>query len=252
MMSWPYPALIAHRGAGRLAPENTLAAMRVAAAMGMAAVEYDVKLSRDGVPVLLHDDTLQRTSDGRGGAGGFDFRELALLDFGSWHSPAYAGEPIPTLHAIAAFTRANGLASNIEIKPQPGREEDTGRQVALAALALWDGARVPPLLSSFSETALEAAMRAVPALPRALLLDDLPPADWASRAARLGCIAIHVDGRHATSELVQAVHGQGYKIAAWTVNTPEQARQLLQWGCDAIFTDAIDTLPRALQGLAPT
>src|SRR5690606_36120856 len=114
--------LIAHRGAGRLAPENTLAAFRVGASQGFRMMEYDVKLSKDGVPILVHDDTVDRCSSGRGEAASMTLAELSMLVFGGWHSPMYAGEPLPTLYTIAAYTRANGIDSNIEIKPHPGLE----------------------------------------------------------------------------------------------------------------------------------
>ena len=120
--AWPYPRYIAHRGAGKLAPENTLAAMRVGYAHGYRMVEFDVKLSGDGVPFLLHDDTLDRTTDARGRADALTWAELAKLDAGSWHSAVYAGEVLPTLGAIAVWSIANGVACNIEIKPSPGRE----------------------------------------------------------------------------------------------------------------------------------
>ena len=244
---WPYPRIIAHRGAGRLAPENTLAAMRLAAGLGLSMVEYDVALSRDEVPIVLHDRDLGRTSNGRGNADELSFAELARYDFGGWHSPPYAGEPLATLYSIAAFTLANRMHSNIEIKPQPGREALTGRLVARIAARLWKDAKAPPLLSSFSEAALRAARDAAPQLPRALLLDGPLADDWSGRMSRLGCTALHLEQKHINPGVVQAVHSKGYKIAAWTVNDAERARDLLQWDCDAVFTDAIDTLPGALQ-----
>src|SRR5690606_13969196 len=138
-----YPNLIGHRGAGRLAPENTLAAMRVAARYGLEMVEYDVALSADQVPILLHDQNIARTSTGSGNADEMSLAELARFDFGSWHSSEYAGEPIATLYSIAAFTQRNGLRSNIEIKPQPGREAITGKVVAATAALLWRNDSAP-------------------------------------------------------------------------------------------------------------
>jgi len=244
---WPYPPLIAHRGAGHLAPENTLAAVRRAASLGVSMVEFDVALSRDEVPILLHDRDLRRTSDGEGNADELSFAELARYDFGGWHSAAYAGEPLPTLYSVAAFTLANRMRSNIEIKPQPGREALTGGVVAGIAARLWKHADVVPLLSSFSEAALSAAREAAPHLPRALLLEG-PLADgWDEPMSRLGCVALHLQQAHVNREIIRAVHDKGYKIAAWTVNDAGRARRLLQWGCDAVFTDAIDTLPGVLQ-----
>src|SRR5690606_35567797 len=119
---WPYPKLIAHRGAGRHAPENTLASGRLGARHGFTTVVYDGKLSRDGVAILLHDDTVDRSSNGCGRAADMTLKELAELDFGAWTSKEYAGEPIATLASIASYTLANGIRSNIEIKPTTGAE----------------------------------------------------------------------------------------------------------------------------------
>ena len=120
MQAWPYPLWIAHRGAGQLAPENTLAAFRAGAAHGYRAFECDVKLSADGVPFLMHDATLERTTSGHGVGGDQPWHALSQLDAGSWHSRAYAGEPLPTLEALARWCIANGHFLNIEIKPTPG------------------------------------------------------------------------------------------------------------------------------------
>lgn len=239
---WPYPALIAHRGAGRQAPENTLAAMRMGAAHGFMMMEYDVKLSRDGIALLLHDDTLDRTSNATGNAADKSWAELATVDAGGWHSAGYAGEPIPSLHAIAAFTRANGIHSNIEIKPHTGLEAETGKQVARLARALWAGATLPPLLSSFSETALQAALQEAPELPRALLISKEAPPDWPERVQRLKCQGLNLNDRYTTRALVEAIRNADYTLAVWTVNDPARARELLDWGCNAVITDEIKTI----------
>ncbi len=239
---WPYPKLIAHRGAGLLAPENTLAALREGARLGYRMAEYDVKLTADQVPILLHDDTLERTSTGSGRASQFSLKQLSNLDFGAWHSPPFAGEPIATLSSIAAYTLANGIFSSIEIKPEPELEAATGRKVAEAAARLWKNADAPPLLSSFSVLALEAARQAAPHLPRMLLIDGPVPKDWKLRLQALGCAGMDIDLPQVNATLISAVHANGYRIRAWTVNEPAQARQFLLWGCDAVFTDAIDRI----------
>ena len=236
--AWPYSPYIAHRGGGRHAPENTLTAMRAGARFGFTMFEYDVKLSKDNVLVVMHDDTVDRTSNGRGPAAEKDYIELAQLDAGSWHSPAYAGEPIPTFAAVARFTLANCIASNVEIKPCPGREAETGFAVALAARQHWLQAAHPPLLSSFSEDALSAARAAAPELPRALLVEKVP-SDWHERLKEHQCIALNINQKDASKELIDDVHAAGYRIAAWTVNDPERARTLLDWGIDGIFTDEL-------------
>ena len=122
MTAWPYPFWIAHRGAGKLAPENTLAAFRVGASHGYRAFECDVKLAADGVPFLLHDATLERTTTGRGPAAALPWSELARLDAGAWHGRLHAGEPLPNFATIAAFCLRNDFALNVEIKPSPGTE----------------------------------------------------------------------------------------------------------------------------------
>jgi len=238
---WPYPRYAAHRGAGKLAPENTLAAMRVGYEHGYRMVEFDVKLSGDGVPFLLHDETLDRTTDAHGRADALTWGELSKLDAGSWHSKAFAGEPLPTLATIARWGRASSVACNIEIKPMPGRDRETGAAVALDARALWRDAAVPPILSSFSEDALAAARGAVPELQRALLLDKVPR-DWRERMLRLDCVALDVDYRELSAELVAAAHDAGYKVMTYTPNEPRVVSKLVGWGVDLVITDAIDVV----------
>jgi glycerophosphoryl diester phosphodiesterase len=238
---WSYPRFVAHRGGGKLAPENTLAAMRTARSLGYSMVEFDVKLSSDQVLVLMHDSTLERTTNGTGPAGAHTFDALARLDAGSWLSPAYAGETIPTLSAIAAYTIANSMASNIEIKATPGLEALTGTLVARQASREWSGAPVAPLLSSFSEVSLQAAQDEAPDLPRGLISDTLPE-NWLELLNRLGCVSLHLRHSAVTPAVIQAVQAAGFRLAVWTVNEPERAQALLQWGADAIITDAIDRI----------
>ena len=236
---WPYPLWIAHRGAGKLAPENTLAAFRLGASFGFRAFECDVKLSGDDVPFLLHDATLERTTSGAGAAAVQPWTELSRLDAGGWHGRVYAGEPPPTLEAIAAFCRANGYALNIEIKPSPGREAETGRMVANEATRYWAGAKAPPLLSSFKIESLQAAREAAPELRRALLLDSLPP-DWFEQARALGCAAIVSTYAAVDAAVVTRLHAAGMRALAYTVNDPAEVVRLISLGVDGIITDAVD------------
>ena len=238
---WPYPRLAAHRGAGKRAPENTLAALRFGHKHGYRMAEIDVKLSADGVAFLLHDETLERTTNGIGRADAMTWRELALLDAGSWHSPEFAGEPIPSLAAIAHWTRANDAALNIEIKPTPGRERETGAAVALDAKTLWKGTDVRPLLSSFSDVALDAAREAAPELPRAWLVEYLPD-NWREQIVRLGCIALDAKHTLLTQEIVADIRGSGLRVATWTVNDAARVSELTKWGVDTIITDAVDVI----------
>jgi glycerophosphoryl diester phosphodiesterase len=239
--SWPYPRLCAHRGAGKLAPENTLSSFRYGAARGYRMIECDAKLSADGVAFLLHDATLERTTSGTGRADALAWRELAQLDAGAWHSPAYAGEPLPTLAAVARWCRANDIALNIEIKPTPGRERETGAAIALDAKALWSGADIKPVLSSFAPEALDAARVAAPELARAWLVERIPD-DWREQAMRLGCIALDVKHTALTDAVVREVHDAGLRLATWTVNDAARVSDLLRFGVDTIITDEVEAI----------
>ena len=239
---WRACQWLAHRGGGTLAPENTLAAFRLGQHHGCKASECDVKLSADGMAFLMHDTTLDRTTDGSGVGGDLAWAELAALDAGSWHSTAFAGEPIPTLQTIAQFCIATGSLLNIEIKPTPGTEVLTGQRVAAEAARLWQGQAGLPLLSSFSVQALAAARDTSPGLPRALLLDALTPG-WFEQAQGLGCVAVVVDFALVDAEWVERLHAAGLLAMAYTVNDATVAQRLFGWGVDALFTDAVDTLP---------
>jgi glycerophosphoryl diester phosphodiesterase len=245
--AWPYPRWIAHRGAGKLAPENTLAAFRMGAGFGYRMFECDVKLSADGIPFLLHDSTLERTSNaaealGQGlssVAGEHPWSTLSLLDAGSWHSRTFAGEPLPTFEAVARFCLKNNFFLNMEIKPTPDTEYHTGQMVAHHAARLWHSATTPPLLTSFDVPALEGALQAQPQLPRGLLLEELW-SGWLETAVRLGCVAVICDQKlwNATS-MVQAQNA-GLRTLSYTVNDAADAQRLLDLGLDGIITDRVD------------
>ena len=277
MRNWPYPRWIAHRGAGKLAPENTLAAFRLGAQHGYRMFECDVKLSADGVPFLLHDATLQRTTNASKVlaslmepaqaatdsiannsslnpsplvGGDFNWGELAQLDAGSWHSRGFAGEPLPTLAGVAAFCIRNGYFLNIEIKPTPGLERLTGEVVAKAAAKLWQGVAVPPLLTSFSPEALEGAQAMQPELPRGLLLDSWVDG-WLETAQRLCCHAIVCNHALWDANTVAQAQGIGCKTLSYTVNDEWAAERLLSLGTDGIITDRVDLFSPALPLAAP-
>jgi len=238
--AWPYPRWIAHRGAGKLAPENTLAAFRLGASHGYRMFECDAKLSADGVVFLLHDDTLERTSSGHGLGGGQPWSALSRLDAGAWHSRHFAGEPLPTLEAVARFCLANGHLLNIEIKPTPGLEVQTGRAVAQEAARLWAAlpAATPPLLSSFAPTALQGAREAAPALPRGLLLESLW-SGWLDAARSLGCVAVICDQDLWHADNMAQMQRAGLRTLAYTVNDPAKAERLLALGIDGLITDRV-------------
>ncbi len=240
---WPFPHVLAHRGGGSLAPENTLAGLRAAADHGFRAVEFDAKLTRDGVAILMHDDTLDRTTNGVGPIAQADWHVLQRLDAGARHDPRFGGEPIPTLAAALRLCQELHLWANVEIKPCPGRERETGAAVAQEVFGQWMDA-TPPLLSSFSLAALEAAREATPQLLRGLLVAQIPD-DWLDQVHRLGCFSLHCEQRAATVALLEDAAAAGYPVLCYTVNRPQLARRLLSLGASAIVTDRLDLISPA-------
>jgi glycerophosphoryl diester phosphodiesterase len=243
LLPWPYPFWIAHRGAGRLAPENTVAALRVGYRHGYRAFECDVTLSADGVPFCFHDAQLERTSNGRGAVHTRGWSALQTLDAGSWHSPAFAGEPIPDLVSMARYCIAHGCAINIELKPGPGQGLETGLVVAAAASALWSAdasdAGVLPLISSFDVKALEGAQQAARNLPGALLLEKFSQAGLA-QALGLQCQAIVCHYRSLSASAIEQAHHSGLRVLAYTVNHPGQVKRLQDAGIDGLITDELN------------
>ncbi|WP_298212712.1 glycerophosphodiester phosphodiesterase [Acidovorax sp.] len=244
---WPYPRWIAHRGAGKLAPENTLAAFRLGAQHGYRMFECDAKLSSDGVPFLMHDATLPRTTNSAQvlGAsasttgGDHPWSVLSQLDAGGWHSRGHAGEPLPTLENMARYCLANGFFLNIEIKPTPGLEEKTGQVVGTLCAGLWQNQAVPPLFSSFKPEALAGAMATAPHIPRALLIDALWDG-YLDVARQLECVAIVCNHALWDSALVAQVKGLGMRTLSYTVNDEWAAQRLIDLKTDGIITDRVD------------
>ncbi|MBA3902623.1 MAG: glycerophosphodiester phosphodiesterase [Rhodocyclaceae bacterium] len=241
-MAWRCPRLIAHRGGGTLAPENTFAGLRMAAQHGYRGVEFDVMLSGDGTPILFHDETLERTTGGAGRVAETSDAELARLDAGGWHGSHFAGEPIPAFADAAELCLALGLWANVEIKPSRGADSETGRKAAALAREVWAGALLPPLLSSFSVGALEAAREAAPELPRGLLYGPVP-ANWRGELKRLGCASLHCDAYRLGPALLAEAKAAGVPVVVYTVNDIVDAERLLRLGVAAVITDRIDIIP---------
>lgn len=241
LASWPYPRFIAHRGAGRRAPENTIVALRTGWQHGYRMFEFDIRLTADGKVVLMHDDTLERTTDGVGPLANRSWEEISGLDAGYWHSASMAGERVPDLDRAADWLLECGGFANIEIKSVRGREVETGVAAALAAIRCWAGVEPPPLLSSFSTDVLAAARQTAPELPRGLLFGR-PPADCIAQALALGCVSLHVDWRAADAALLQAAHEAGLRLLCYTVNDPAEAQRLRELGLDGLITDSVDRI----------
>ena len=241
------PPIIGHRGSADLAPENTLAGIRLAHEEGAGWVEFDVKLTADDIPILMHDERLDRTTDGKGKVALATYDEIRALDAGSWFAPDFAGERVPTLRATLELCIELGLGMNVELKPCPGREEETAR-IALGMLdEAWPNRLnlPPPLISSFDETALAAARTMAPDRPRGCLVTRVPLA-WQTRMERFGCTTLNVSNRWIRKKHVEAARRAGVPVLVYTVNDPDRALALLEMGVTSIFTDRVDLMTEAL------
>ena len=240
---WPFPRIIAHRGGGTRAPENTIAGLRCGLEHGFRAAEFDVMLAADGVPVLMHDPAFGRTVQGIGNVSETSARLLAGMDAGSWFSPKFAGEPVPSFADVIAYCNREGIWMNAEIKPSPGYAAETGRAAAaVLKQAIADDTTMQlPLFSSFSPEALIAAREIAPDIPRGLLIGQVPD-DWQARLEQVGAMALHTNYKNLREEQAKAIKDAGFGLFCYTVDDPEIARRLLDWGVDAFCTDRVDLI----------
>lgn len=218
-----------------------MAGMRAAHEHGFAAVEFDVKLSADGVAMLMHDDTLARTTNGTGLFRDVTATQLATLDAGAWKDVRFQGEPIPRFDAVMHYLASNRMLANVEIKPCEGREVETGRAVALLTEALVVDHIYKPLVSSFSVEALRSAASAAPSVPRALLVEHYTSADD-DVLTELGCVALNCAWDSVEPGMLAHLHARGLHVMAYTVNEAAIAERLFALGVDGIFTDALDLM----------
>ena len=235
------PRVIGHRGAALHAPENTIAGIRVAHALGAKWVEFDVKLSRDGVPILMHDETVDRTTTARGLVVDLDALTLRRLDAGSRFGPAFAGEPVPTLREALELLAELGMGVNVEIKPCPGHEAQTAEAAARVIRETWSPQGQPLLVSSFALHSLVTIRRVAPELPVGVLIERVPR-NWASLMTELGGTTLHPWYRPMRSATVRELAMQGVPVLLYTVNDAARAERLLQAGARGIITDAPDRI----------
>ncbi|HJU15131.1 MAG TPA: glycerophosphodiester phosphodiesterase [Stellaceae bacterium] len=237
----PLPPVIGHRGAAAHAPENTLAALSQARALGCRWVEFDVRLTADDELILLHDARLERTTDGNGKAAALPLATIRRYDAGSWFAPAFAGERVPTLAEALSRLGELGLGANIEVKAERGRARRTGERVAAMVARAWPPALPPPILSSFLLPALSGARAEAPELARGLLFRTIPK-NWLVVAMKFDCATIHADQRFLNPAIVAEIRRLGYSLLAYTVNDPVRARSLFDWGVTAVFSDLPDAV----------
>jgi len=233
--NWADFRIIAHRGASAVAPENALVALAKAADLGARSVELDVMLSSDGVPIIIHDTNLDRTTNGTGPVAMHPHEALAQLDAGSWFGKAFAGEKIPSLSDAIDLILSRNLALNLEIKPSPGEDRATATKAIEKLSEVWPSAATL-VLSSTSIEALKVARDLAPQWKRGLIAHISPP-NWRELFAELGCASLHCAASAATPSLIDEVHEAGYKLLTWTVNRPTTAATLFKNGVDGIFTD---------------
>jgi glycerophosphoryl diester phosphodiesterase len=222
--------VIAHRGASGTCPENTLASFRRAVALGAPMVELDVQLTRDGAVVVMHDWTLERTTDGAGAVRDRTLAEIERLDAGAWFGPAFRGERVPTLAAVLA---AVPVAVNVELKPVGDDGLEGG---ALAVVEAADAlGRV--VFSSFDAAALERLRARSGAAAIAVLWESPAVTGGLTLAERVGARALHLRKDAVTRESVDRAARVGLPVRAWTVNDPGESARLRATGVDGIFTD---------------
>lgn len=236
-----FPRVIGHRGAAGHAPENTLAGFRKAADLGATWVEFDVALTADDIPVLLHDETLERTTDGAGKLAKKTFQDISGLDAGAWYGNAFAGERIPCLDTAITMLDQLGLCANVEIKPTKGRARTTGRIVGQMIAEKWPKSLRAPVFSSFRTDALAAVREAAPMIPRGLLMHRMRR-DWQDQAAALDCLSVHCNHRILNAERARRIRDAGYHLLAYTVNDAKRALQLTDWGVESVFSDFPDRI----------
>jgi glycerophosphoryl diester phosphodiesterase len=228
------PIVVGHRGAGGLAPENTLAAFQVAADLGIDGVEFDVQLTKDGHPIVFHDDEVQRVTDGTGQVADLTLGELKTLDAGAKFAPRFRGERVPSLRDALDFLRGTDLLLFIELKAPwryPGIEE------AVVSLIREFELVEHALVSTFHHPALYTLHHLAPEIALAEL--------WFDRLPRDDEIAFNIiDALDSlcTPEQIARLHRRGVTVTAWTVNDLDTARDLMDAGIDGLTTDYPDRL----------
>lgn len=249
------PLILAHRGASAYAPENTIAAFLLARELGADGIELDVQLTRDQVPVVIHDDLVDRTTDGHGRVADLTIAEISRLDAGMWKTEDYRGEPIPTLaqvfEALSDWLKPVGnrpaCLINIELKTERLITDGLERQV-LNTIARY-GVQNRVLLSSFSPLSLVRAKQINPRLPRGLLYNASMPAYLRGAWLRLwvGAKAMHPEHTMIDARYMKWARGKRLQVNAWTVDDPTDAKHLAALGVNAIITNKPDVVRQAVK-----
>lgn len=243
-----FPKLIAHRGASSIAPENTLSSFKKAKFLGASMVEFDVMLTADKIPVVIHDENIKRTTDGRGLVNSFTFDELQKFDAGKWFSKKFQGETIPSFQSVLELIDAYDLTANVEIKPCQGEEPETVAVVMSYMNQYWPEDNMPLLISSFNYNVLEMVRNFSPEQPLGLLMDKWDE-NWLLKVNELNCTSVHLNQRYVTQARVDALKKEALRVLAYTVNKESKAKKLFAMGVDGIFSDYADLLPHETKDL---
>ncbi len=244
-MSLKLPNIIGHRGCAGYTPENTLEGIHTAADMGVKWVELDVKLTKDQVPIIFHDELLDRTTNTTGVVALTPYSEIKELDAGSWYGESFLNVKIPTLEEAVDVLLERGLGVNFEIKPCPSREKETAEAMLDVLSTIWDDPN-DLLISSFSHVSLEAALDMTPTWHRGLLLPEEWPENLTELVEYLSPTTINVDGNNVTREQIEQIIDLEKDVLAYTINEPDRGRFLQAWGVDSFFSDVPDVLQDSL------
>jgi glycerophosphoryl diester phosphodiesterase len=232
---------VGHRGAAAQAPENTIAGFRRAASLGLTCVEFDVRITADGHPVIVHDKRLDRTTDGSGAVAEISLQAIRALDAGAWFGPEFVGERVPTLEQGLDTLAELDVAPSLEIKA----EKYEGRQVAEAVLACLAKSTADVkrnlLVSSYNEEVLTVFRESAPEFPRALVVRRIRRG-WRKLAGNLGCREIHGNHHYLTRTAIHEMTDAGLSVCAFTVDDAALARRLLGWGVARIISNVPDSL----------
>jgi glycerophosphoryl diester phosphodiesterase len=240
------PKVIGHRGAKGYAPENTLSSIHTAADLGIEWVEIDVKLTKDGEAIVFHDEELDRCTGHHGLVKDMDLKSIRELDAGSHFGDSFIGEKIPTLEEALNAILGRGLGVNLEIKPCPGREVETAEVMLDVATRIWPEDLPAPLISSFQHVSLETAFDMMPDWPRGLLMDE-PLSNWRDLMEYFEAATLNINGGTATRDQVESYMELQKPILAYTINSPDKARELVRWGVDGFFSDVPDAVREAVE-----
>lgn len=235
------PFIIGHRGAAGHAPENTTAAFKKAAVLGVRWIEFDVRLTRDGQPIVFHDETLERTTNGRGNISDLDWDDIQQLDAGRWYAQTYSGERILTLQKAITVLQSLELGANIEIKSTPGREVESGHSIVAELQKHWPKSLPPPLISSFQRDCIFAAKEEASNVARALIVGSVPP-DWEDVMSAMECEGLHCRHDRLNEQQAKQIIESGYSLRCYTVNENQRAQSLYVWGVESVFSDYPDRI----------